>query len=96
MPDPKFLYGTHYSTPGYVLYYMVRQAPEYMLRLQNGRFDAADRSFYAIKDTWNSVLTNDADVKELIPEFYQSTGQFLLNTKSLQLGTRSSDQQKVF
>jgi hypothetical protein len=25
-PDqPKFLYGTHYSTPGYVLFYLVRQ-----------------------------------------------------------------------
>jgi len=34
--QPPFLYGTHYSTPGYVLYYLVRCAPEYMLRLQNG------------------------------------------------------------
>ena len=42
---PKFLYGTHYSTPGYVLYYLVRQAPEYILRLQNGKFDAPDRMF---------------------------------------------------
>lgn len=25
MPEPKFLYGTHYSTPGYVLYYLIRQ-----------------------------------------------------------------------
>lgn len=24
MPQPKFLYGSHYSTPGYVLYYLVR------------------------------------------------------------------------
>ena len=31
---PKFLYGTHYSTPGYVLFYLVRAAPEYMLCLQ--------------------------------------------------------------
>jgi factor associated with neutral sphingomyelinase activation len=65
MPDPKFLYGTHYSTPGYVLYYLVRQAPEYMLCLQNGRFDAPDREFYSISGTWNSVLQGDADVKEV-------------------------------
>lgn len=32
MDAPKFMYGTHYSTPGYVLYYLVRTAPEYMLR----------------------------------------------------------------
>jgi len=42
---PPFLYGTHYSTPGYVLFYLVRMAPEYMLCLQNGKFDAADRLF---------------------------------------------------
>ena len=24
MPDPKFLYGSHYSTPGYVLFYLAR------------------------------------------------------------------------
>lgn len=33
---PRFLYGTHYSTPGYVLYYLVRVAPEHMLCLQSG------------------------------------------------------------
>jgi factor associated with neutral sphingomyelinase activation len=27
MPLPKFLYGTHYSTPGYVIGYLVRQKP---------------------------------------------------------------------
>lgn len=32
MQPPRFLYGTHYSTPGYVLSYLVRVAPEYMLR----------------------------------------------------------------
>lgn len=31
-----FLYGTHYSAPGYVLYYLVRSMPEHMLCLQNG------------------------------------------------------------
>ncbi len=42
---PPFLYGTHYSTPGYVLFYLVRMAPEYMLCLQNGKFDSPDRLF---------------------------------------------------
>ena len=32
--DPPFLYGTHYSTPGYCLYFLVRAMPEHMLRLQ--------------------------------------------------------------
>lgn len=32
--------GCHYSTPGYVVYYLMRSDPQLMLRLQNGRFDA--------------------------------------------------------
>ena len=90
MPEPKFLYGTHYSTPGYVLYYLVREAPEYQLRLQNGRFDHPDRIFCSIADTWNSVLTNSADFKELIPEFYCFPA-FLTNTENLDLGVRTAD-----
>jgi hypothetical protein len=35
--DAPFIYGTHYSTPGYVLFYLVRQMPEHMLRLQSGK-----------------------------------------------------------
>lgn len=36
---PPFLYGCHYSTPGYVVYYLLRSEPQLQLRLQNGRFD---------------------------------------------------------
>lgn len=34
--DAPFMYGTHYSAPGYVLYYLLRVMPEHMLCLQNG------------------------------------------------------------
>lgn len=34
------------------------------------------------------LAANDADVKELIPEFYASDGSFLLNSKALDLGER--------
>lgn len=34
MGNPKFLYGTHYSTPGYVIGYLLRKCPHYMLKLQ--------------------------------------------------------------
>jgi hypothetical protein len=33
------------------------------------KFDAADRMFHSIGDTWDSCLANPADLKELIPEF---------------------------
>eukprot|EP00026_Physarum_polycephalum_P001800 Phypoly_transcript_01803.p1 GENE.Phypoly_transcript_01803~~Phypoly_transcript_01803.p1 ORF type:complete len:984 (+),score=105.94 Phypoly_transcript_01803:185-3136(+) len=93
IPDEqtKFLYGTHYSTPAYVLYYLVRQAPEYMLRLQNGRFDAPDRMFHSLEETCVSVLNNPTDVKELIPEFFQpEKSDFLLNTEGLDLGPKQN------
>uniref|UniRef100_A0A6B2KXN1 BEACH domain-containing protein n=1 Tax=Arcella intermedia TaxID=1963864 RepID=A0A6B2KXN1_9EUKA len=89
MESPKFLYGTHYSTPGYVLYYLVRVAPEYMLRLQNGKFDAPDRLFTNISSTWESVCTNSGDLKELIPEFFlPNCANFLLNSDDLRLGRK--------
>ena len=88
MPEPKFLYGAHYSAPGYVLNYLLRSYPEYMLCLQNGKFDNPNRLFHSLEDTWTSVLNSPTDVKELIPEFYGKKPDFLLNKLSLPLGTR--------
>lgn len=94
MAEPKFLYGSHYSTPGYVLFYLARVAPEYLLCLQGGKFDQPDRLFNSVGDTWNNVLAGHADVKELIPEFYQSSGEFLVNRLNLPLGVKQ-DKTKV-
>jgi len=53
--------------------------PSSWLRLlQNGRFDAPDRLFWSIQDTWKSVLSLPSDVKELIPEFYSNDASFLV------------------
>jgi factor associated with neutral sphingomyelinase activation len=94
MPEPKFLYGSHYSTPGYVLFYLVRVVPEYLLCLHNGRFDHPDRMFSSVADTWENCLNGAVDVKELIPEFYQPPGDFLLNKLNLNLGMKH-DRSKV-
>lgn len=45
------------------------------------RFDVADRQFYSIYTTWQGLLENPNDVKELIPEFYYLP-EFLENTNS--------------
>lgn len=66
------MYGSHYSCPGYVMFWLVRAAPGHLLRLQSGRFDAPDRMFCNIKEAWDSVTSSSADVKELIPEFFLS------------------------
>jgi len=92
-----FLYGTHFSTPGYVLYFLVRKAPEYMLRLQNGKFDHPDRMFVSMGGAWHSVNNAVTDLKELIPEFYNTQGigsstpgDFLTNDAGLDLGVRAN------
>lgn len=57
---PKYLYGTHYSSPFYVVGYLVRQFPLYMLHLNNGKFDRSDRIFNSIKEDWHVDLSNPA------------------------------------
>ncbi|XP_058806597.1 protein FAN-like [Phymastichus coffea] len=90
MSEPKFLYGSHYSAPGFVLFYLVRKYPQYMLCLQNGRFDHPDRMFNSISDVWKNVLMNMSDFKELIPEFYDIDrgGDFLVNSYGIDFGFR--------
>ncbi|CAL4060245.1 unnamed protein product, partial [Meganyctiphanes norvegica] len=92
MPEPRFLYGSHYSTPGFVLFYLVRQYPQYMLCLQNGRFDHPDRMFNSLQDTWHNVTTNPSDFKELIPDFYNTEGsaEFLVNSMGINFGVRQN------
>jgi len=94
LPDEKYLYGSHYSTPGFVLYYLVRKVPEYMLCLQNGRFDHPDRMFNSIPTTWKNVTTHLSDFKELVPQFYQQPGDFLTNSMGIDFGVRQ-DNKKV-
>lgn len=88
MPSPKFLYGTHYSTPGYVIGYLVRKKPEYMLKLQSGKFDKPDRLFKSIKGDWKNVMENPTSVKELIPEYFGEDDSFLRNDLNLKFGIR--------
>ncbi|XP_067007294.2 protein FAN isoform X2 [Anabrus simplex] len=90
MSEPKFLYGSHYSAPGFVLFYLVRKFPHYMLCLQNGRFDHPDRMFNSVPDIWKNVLTNMSDFKEMIPAFFdtQQGGDFLVNNFGINFGYR--------
>ena len=70
--NEKFLYGSHYSSPGAILHYLIRQEPftTLFIQLQSGRFDCPDRLFFSMVSCWNSCLTSSSDVKELIPEYF--------------------------
>ena len=84
----RFLYGSHYSSPGIVLHLLIRQEPftTMAIELQSGRFDCPDRLFFDIPSSWNGVLTSSSDMKELIPEMFCLPEMFL-NTNGFPLGT---------
>ena len=69
---PPFMYGTHYSTPGYVLHYLVRVEPYslFHIDLQSGCFDDYNRLINSVEAAWNSSLQTQGDVKQLTPEWF--------------------------
>ncbi|KAG9147689.1 hypothetical protein Leryth_014857 [Lithospermum erythrorhizon] len=85
---PKFHYGSHYSSAGTVLYYLVRMEPftTLSIQLQGGKFDHADRMFSDIGATWNGVLEDMSDVKELVPELFYIP-EMLSNENLVDFGT---------
>ena len=96
---PKFHYGSHYSSAGIVLFYLLRLPPFSVenQKLQGGQFDHADRLFNSIRDTWLSAAGkgNTSDVKELIPEFFYIP-EFLENRFNLDLGEKQSGEKVCF
>ncbi|XP_073395858.1 protein SPIRRIG [Physcomitrium patens] len=89
---PRFHYGSHYSSAGIVLFYLIRLPPFSWenMKLQGGEFDHADRLFSSLLDTWLSASQgNTADVKELIPEFFYLP-EFLENQFNFDLGMTQS------
>ncbi|NXH65683.1 NBEL1 protein, partial [Hydrobates tethys] len=83
----KFHYGTHYSNAAGVMHYLIRVEPFTTLhiQLQSGRFDCADRQFHSIPATWQALMDNPNDVKELTPEFFYFP-EFLENQNGFNLG----------
>jgi hypothetical protein len=86
---PPWHYGSHYSSAGIVLYYLIRLEPFTALNanFQGGKFDLPDRLFVSMKGAWDLSYSNVADVKELIPEFFYLP-EFLLNLNGLSLGEK--------
>jgi WD40 repeat protein len=84
---PKFMYGSHYSSAGVIMHYMIRQEPftTLAIALQGGRFDCPDRLFFDIRRTWQGCNNSMSDVKELIPELF-CCPEILINSNRLPLG----------
>nr|XP_057907467.1 neurobeachin-like protein 1 isoform X2 [Doryrhamphus excisus] len=92
----KFHYGTHYSSAAGVMHYLIRVEPftSLHIQLQSGRFDCADRQFHSIPATWQTLMDNPNDVKELIPEFFYFP-EFLENHNGFDLGRRQITKERV-
>ncbi|XP_071847278.1 neurobeachin-like isoform X4 [Apostichopus japonicus] len=86
---PAFHYGTHYSTLGFTLAWLLRLEPytTYFLSLQEGKFDHASRTFHSLSNSWKNCQRDTADVKELIPEFFYLPELFT-NRNKYTLGTQ--------
>jgi len=84
--ETPYLYPTHYSTPGFVVYFLIRKIPEFIIRLQNGVFGPAERIFRSFESCWDMTVNQGPDLKELIPEFYCLDSDFLVNFDKILLG----------
>ena len=84
-----WMYGSHYSSPSTVMLFLLRRTPDAFLHLQSGKFGAPDRLFHSVAASWRSSLESHTDVKELVPDFYNTSeevGEFLVNSEGLALG----------
>jgi hypothetical protein len=88
---PGFHYGTHYSTPGFVVWWLMRLEPfaSLHIHLQDGKFDKPDRLFDSLAATYESCTSNQADVRELIPEMFYLPEMFQ-NMNGYNLGSKQS------
>ena len=84
------MYGLHHSSPSTVMLFLLRRTPDAFLHLQSGRFGAPDRLFHSVEAPWRSSLESHTNVKELVPDFYNTSeevGEFLVNSEALVLWT---------
>ena len=83
-----YYYGSNYSNPYYVCYYLIRLFPfsHIAIELQGKKFDNPNRLFFSVETAFNNSISQKTDVKELIPEFFYLPEMFL-NINDLNMGT---------
>ena len=87
-PDENYdRYGSHYSTGLNLTYYLVRVFPYSYTRIemQGKNFDDPNRLFNALDNSFECVISQKSDLRELIPEFFCFPEMFY-NLNDLNLG----------
>ena len=87
-----FLYPIHYSSPLIIMFYLNRQFPRFQLQMQGGSFDNGIMD--GIKEFWEYLYSEGNDVMELIPEFFEGDGEFLLNYNNLLYGKKKKNSEE--
>jgi hypothetical protein len=84
-------FNTHYSNDIYTSNFMIRLFPYSFcaLDLQGDYFDNPNRLFFSIRETFNNILVQKADLRELIPEFYYLPEMFI-NFNKIKYGERQN------
>ena len=95
-PDENYdRYGSHYSTGLNLTYYLVRVFPFSYTRIemQGKNFDDPNRLFNALDNSFECVISQKSDLRELIPEFFCLPEMFY-NLNDLNLGEIFDEQTK--
>ena len=84
-------FNSHYSTSGFVLYYLVRLEPftTGQIKLQSGQFDAPKRMFSTYENYLLAIESSEEN-RELIPEFFTNY-EIFLNLNYINLGYMKED-----
>ena len=90
-----YMFGCNYSNPTYVCNFMTRIFPytQIGIELQGDKFDDPNRLFTSIKASFKSAISQKADVRELIPEFFYLPEMYI-NINDLDMGIKD-DGKKV-
>ena len=70
--DGYYFYSSHYSNAFYVIYYLNRLFPytNCAIELQGNGFDMFSRQFFSINISFENCMSENTDIREVIPEFY--------------------------
>jgi len=93
LSEKPYNYGSHYSNPLYVTHFLSRIFPfSYILiELQGKKFDDPDRLFISVKNSYHNSITQNGDVRELIPEFY-FIPEIYKNLNNFDMGIRRNNE----
>ena len=74
-----YYFNTHYSNIVYTCNYLIRIFPFSFaaIEMQGDGFDAPNRLFFSIQQTFYNISTHKSDIRELIPEFFYLPEMFM-------------------